>query len=69
MELKNVGDSPLTWSLDTAGTKRLEDGTFCLVLPSGDPLPLPPAQPSEGEVGYLDPEESFKFSVQCSPGM
>ena len=76
-ELKNVGDSPLTWSLVTAGISRLDDGTFRLVLPSGVPLPLPPVNigppenirpPGEGEVGYLAPQESCTFSVQCSPG-
>ena len=70
-ELKNVGDSPLTWTLVTSGVKRIEDGTFRLVLPSGAPLTLPPTDigpPGVGELGYLAPQESFKFSVQCSPG-
>ena len=72
-ELKNEGDSPIRWTLMTSGVKRLEDGTFRVVLPSGDPLSLPPPDfsspgPEEGEAGYLRPQESFRFSVQCCPG-
>ena len=66
----NVGDFPLTWTLMTSGISRVEDGTFRLVLPTGSPLPLPPVNigpPGEGEVGYLAPQESCKFSVHCSP--
>ena len=69
VEIKNVGNSPLTWTLVTSGIKRVEDGTFQFVMPSG--YPLPPENsgpPSEGEVGYLAPQETCKISVQCSPG-
>ena len=70
-ELKNVGESPLTWRLQTSGVKRVEDETFRLVSASGAPLTLPPADispPGVGELGYLAPQESCRFSVQCRPG-
>lgn len=71
-ELKNVGNSPLKWTLLTSGIKRIEDKTFGFILPSGASLLLPPddsvsSGSGVGEVGYLAPQESFKFTVQCSP--
>ena len=72
-ELKNVGEFPILWTLLTSDVKRLEDGTFRLVLPSGEPLSLPPpdfgsSSPGEGEVGHLRPQQVCRFTVQCSPG-
>jgi len=73
IKLTNVGEEPLTWALDCAGVKRLEDSTFKFVSPRGTPLtpptPSPSSGPREGEIGYLKPGQSFEFTVQCKPGV
>ena len=73
IKLTNVGEEPLTWALDCAGVRRLEDSTFKFVSPRGTPLtpptPSPSSGPKEGEIGYLKPGQSFEFTVQCKPGV
>jgi len=73
IKLTSVGEDPLTWALDCAGVKRLEDSTFKFVSPRGTPLtpptPSPSSGPKEGEIGYLKPGQSFEFTVQCKPGV
>ena len=50
--------------------KRVNDGTFKFSLPSGTVFNPPSSSHSSvsGEVGYLLPNETFKFLASFSPG-
>lgn len=78
--MQNIGKEPLTWALGSFESptgndddnKRMEDGTFQLLLPSKEPFHPPTFSskaPSPGQMGCLLPGEKFTFMVQFCPGM